>query len=55
MEDRMATQLFEIRTILIDHMVTPAIIDAIMRDIKRAITNGPCSWAFKPDNSFKRV
>lgn len=50
MDTKTATQLFEIQNILIGHCgksLTPDVIDQISVEIKTAITNGPCSWAFR--------
>lgn len=50
MDTKTATQLFELHNILIGHCgksLTPDVIDQISEEIKTAITNGPCSWAFR--------
>jgi hypothetical protein len=56
--DREATQLFQLRSILIGHcgeILTPNKVDAIFLEIKDAITQGPCSWAFKGIGQKKTV
>lgn len=51
-EDRLATQEFEIRSVLINHCgesLTPDNIDKIAAELVDAIRNGPCAWAFQPE------
>jgi len=49
-EIKTETQLFELGNILIGHCnetLTPVMIDRLLAEIRLAVTEGPCSWAFK--------
>jgi len=49
-EMKTETQLFELGNILIGHCnetLTPVMIDRLLTEIRLAVTEGPCSWAFK--------
>jgi hypothetical protein len=51
-EDRLATQMFAIRSILVmrcGQLLTADLIDDMMEEVKREITKGSCSWAFKKE------
>lgn len=48
-EDVLTTQLFVVRSILINHtyaVLDPATIEKIIKEIENEITKGPCNWAF---------
>lgn len=50
MDDKKATQIFEIRNILTNYcgqLLSPDKIDEIMNIVIKEITEGHCSWAFK--------
>lgn len=47
---RATTRLFELRNILVGHAgcsLTRDKIDEIVREIRAAMSTGPCAWAFK--------
>lgn len=49
--DRLATQEFEIRSVLIGHcgeVLTPNAVDKIAAELVKATREGPCAWAFAP-------
>jgi hypothetical protein len=51
MSDREATQVFAMRSTLISRcgqILTPSLIEKIVKEMEAEMTSGPCSWAFKP-------
>ena len=53
-ENREATQEFVVRNILIGNcgcVLTPEKINLLAKELIDAMTEGPTSWAFKPENS----
>ena len=49
MSDRESTRQFAIRNVLTNHcgqVLTPNILDSIVRELQEEIEKGPCSWAF---------
>jgi hypothetical protein len=49
-----ATRLFEVWVILTGHsgeLLTPDKVDGIVREIAKAMNDGPCAWAFKSERA----
>ena len=48
-DDRLATQMFTIRSILVSHCgkkLTPDLIDFMMEEVRKNIIKGSCAWSF---------
>jgi len=53
-EDRLATQRFALHDVMVGHCgreLTPATVDEITAELFKEVTEGACSWAFKPEET----